>query len=94
MARVLSALVLLPIVVGIVWFLPPVATLGLACVAAVLAFVEYAAILDALEIRIVRTIGGIAVVSVDSAGLVVPLNVGATAVSTAVVLDGVNFRHS
>ena len=63
MARVLSALVLLPVVVGIVWFLPPVATLGLACVAALLAFVEYAAILAALEIRIPRTIGGIAVVS-------------------------------
>ena len=30
MIRVLSALVLLPIVVGTVWFLPPVATLVLA----------------------------------------------------------------
>ena len=34
MTRVLSALVLLPIVVGTVWFLPPVATLVLALIAA------------------------------------------------------------
>ena len=37
MTRVLSALLLLPIVVGVVWFLPPFATLILAMVAAVLA---------------------------------------------------------
>ena len=43
MARVLSALVLLPVVIGAVWFLPPLATLVLALVAAALAFVEYAA---------------------------------------------------
>ena len=43
MARVLSALVLLPIVVGAVWFLPPIATLVLSLIAAALAFVEYAA---------------------------------------------------
>ena len=41
MARVLSALVLLPLVIGTVWFLPPVATLALACVAALLAFVSH-----------------------------------------------------
>ena len=63
MARVLSALVLLPLVIGTVWFLPPVATLVLACVAAVLAFVEYAGILAALDVRIPRTVTGIAVVS-------------------------------
>jgi hypothetical protein len=39
MTRVLSALVLLPIVVGTVWFLPPLATLALAEIAAGLAFV-------------------------------------------------------
>ena len=44
MTRVLSALVLLPIVIGAVWFLPPVATLVLALIAAVLAFIEYVGI--------------------------------------------------
>jgi phosphatidate cytidylyltransferase len=61
MTRVLSALVLLPVVIGAVWFLPPIATLVLACVAALLAFVEYAGILAALDIRIPRVVSGIAV---------------------------------
>ena len=63
MARVLSALVLLPLVIGTVWFLPPVATLALACVAALLAFVEYAVIVAALEVRVPRLIIGAAVVA-------------------------------
>jgi len=44
MIRVLSALVLLPVVVGTVWLLPPVGTLVLALIAAAVAFVEYAAL--------------------------------------------------
>ena len=40
MTRVLSALVLLPVVIGTIWFLPPIATLVLASVAALLAFVN------------------------------------------------------
>lgn len=63
MARVLSALVLLPVVIGTVWFLPPIATLVLASVAAALAFVEYATILAALDVRIPRAVAGVAVVS-------------------------------
>ena len=42
MTRVLSAAVLLPILIGTVWFLPPIGTLVLAEIAALLAFVEYA----------------------------------------------------
>ena len=61
MARVLSALVLLPLVLGAVWFLPPVATLGLATVAALLAFSEYVVIVSALEARVPRLIIGAAV---------------------------------
>ena len=62
-----SALVLLPIVVGTVWFLPPVATLVLALVAAALAFVEYAAIAAALETRIPRLVSGAAVLAACAA---------------------------
>jgi phosphatidate cytidylyltransferase len=58
MARVLSALVLLPLVIGTVWFLPPVATVGLATLAAILAFTEYATIVEALEVRVPRLIIG------------------------------------
>lgn len=67
MTRVLSALVLLPIVVGAVWFLPPVATLVLALVAALFAFLEYAAIAAALETRIPKTITGAAVLAACTA---------------------------
>jgi phosphatidate cytidylyltransferase len=63
MTRVLSALVLLPVVIGTVWFLPPIGTLVLASVAALIAFFEYATIAAALGAQIPRTIVGIAVVA-------------------------------
>lgn len=63
MTRVLSALVLLPIVIGTVWFLPPVATLVLASVAAILAFIEYAAIATALGTHVPRVLTGAAVLA-------------------------------
>jgi phosphatidate cytidylyltransferase len=63
MARVLSALVLLPVVMGAVWFLPPIATLLLSLLAAALAFVEYAHIAAALGARVPRVIAGTAVVA-------------------------------
>ena len=61
MTRVLSALVLLPLVIGIVWFLPPVGTLALATIAAVLAFVEYAKIMAAIDSRVPTVVTGAAV---------------------------------
>lgn len=61
MTRVLSALVLLPLVIGTVWFLPPIATLVLATVAAVLAFHEYATIVAALDMPVPRVVTGTAV---------------------------------
>jgi phosphatidate cytidylyltransferase len=64
MMRLLSALVLIPLVVGIVWFLPPVATVVLAAAAAALAFVEYVQLAEALGASIPRTISGVAVVGV------------------------------
>lgn len=67
MIRVLSALVLLPIVVGTVWFLPPVGTLVLALIAAALAFVEYAALASALGANVPRAIPGAAVLGVCAA---------------------------
>ncbi|CAN5693108.1 phosphatidate cytidylyltransferase [soil metagenome] len=63
MARVLSALVLLPLVIGTVWYLPPVATLVLASVAALIAFFEYAAIVHSLDAAVPRAIAAIAVVA-------------------------------
>jgi phosphatidate cytidylyltransferase len=52
MTRVLSALVLAALVLGVVWFLPPEATLLLAVLASAVAFAEYADIAAALGTRI------------------------------------------
>ncbi len=67
MIRVLSALVLLPIVVGTVWFLPPVGTLVLALIAAALAFVEYVALASSLGAHVPRAIPGAAVLGACAA---------------------------
>jgi phosphatidate cytidylyltransferase len=63
MTRVLSALVLLPLVIGTIWFLPPEATLLLAVVAAVLAYVEYAGIAKALGARVMGGTGAAVVLA-------------------------------
>lgn len=67
MTRVLSALVLLPVVIGTIWFLPPQFTLLLAIVAGVLAFAEYRTIAAALGVQVPALIGGVAVVLVCGA---------------------------
>jgi phosphatidate cytidylyltransferase len=56
MTRIFSALLLAPIVVGVVWFLPPGATTLLAAAAAGLAVVEYCALAKALGIEVQRAI--------------------------------------
>jgi len=63
MTRVLSALVLLPLVIGAIWFLPPIATLLLSLMAAAVAFVEYAQIAAALGAHVPRVISGTAVLA-------------------------------
>jgi phosphatidate cytidylyltransferase len=63
LTRVLSALVLLPVVVGVIWFLPPAATLVLAAIAAALALHEYAGLATALGVRIPRLLTGAGVVA-------------------------------
>ena len=48
---------LLPVVIGTIWFLPPRATLLLALIAAVLAFSEYRDIARALGVSVPTGIG-------------------------------------
>jgi phosphatidate cytidylyltransferase len=67
MTRILSAALLLPLVLGVVWFLPPAGTLVLAVIAAALAFVEFARIATALGADVPRALGGIAVVATCTA---------------------------
>lgn len=52
MLRILSALVLLPIVFGTIWWLPPLATLALGLVAGTLAFFEYVTLAERLGARV------------------------------------------
>ena len=61
MIRLLSAIVLLPLVVGTVWFLPPWGTLLLAEITAVLACFEYVAIARALGANVPRLLTALAV---------------------------------
>ena len=87
MTRVLSAVVLLSILVGAVWFLPPVATLVLALVAAGLAFVEYSTIAAALGAHVPRVVSGAAVLAACAAigGAYVPAEI---VIMTAVISIG------
>ena len=52
--RVLSAAALLPVVVGVIWLLPPLATLVLVEAALLVAFLEYAEIAARADIRMPR----------------------------------------
>jgi phosphatidate cytidylyltransferase len=52
MIRILSALVLLPLVLGTIWFLPPAGTLALGLLAATLAFFEYATLAEGVGARV------------------------------------------
>jgi phosphatidate cytidylyltransferase len=63
LTRILSALVLLPVVIGVIWFLPPVGTLVLAAVAAAIALHEYAGLASAFGVRIPRLLTGAGVVA-------------------------------
>jgi phosphatidate cytidylyltransferase len=63
MTRIFSALILLTIVVGTIWFLPPIGTLALALVGAFLAFVEYANLAQAQGASIPRVLAGAAVLT-------------------------------
>jgi phosphatidate cytidylyltransferase len=56
--RIISALVLLPVVVGAIWFLPPWGTLALALVATALAVHEYVGIARALDTHVPRAVVG------------------------------------
>ena len=72
MVRVLSALALLPLVIGTIWFLPPLATLVLAEVILLLAFREYAAIATAFGASLSR---GVTVVGVAATAVAVAFDV-------------------
>jgi phosphatidate cytidylyltransferase len=87
MARVLSALVLLPVVIGTIWFLPPAGTVILAVTASVLACLEYADLARALGAHVARAVTIVAVAASCAAAAVaaVPLDL---VLLTALILIG------
>ena len=87
MARVLSALALLPLVIGTIWFLPPLATLVLAEVVLLLAFREYAALATAYGAGLSRgvTVVGVAATAVGVAFDVTVVVLMASALTIGIV---------
>ncbi len=67
MKRVLSALTLLPVVIAVIRFLPPVGALVLVETAALLALREYAALAAAFGARVFRAVVGVGVVATVAA---------------------------
>lgn len=93
MTRILSALVLIPVVLGAIWY-SFWTTLAVGAVAAALAFVEYAALADTLGAQVPRLVAGVATVAaaaafawprspLDAALLTGIVAIGATAVAAA-----------
>jgi phosphatidate cytidylyltransferase len=93
LTRILSALVLLPIVLGAIWY-SFWSTLAVGALGAAFAFVEYAEIADKLGVRVERLVGGIATVAavpafgwprnpLDAVLLTSVVTLGALAVATA-----------
>ena len=86
MARVLSALALLPLVIGTIWFLPWWATLVLAEVVLLLAFREYAALATAYGASLSH---GVTVVGVAATAVAVAFDVTLVVLLASVLTIGI-----
>ena len=86
MVRVLSALALLPLVIGTIWFLPPLATLVLAEVVLLLAYREYARLAAAFGARLPN---GVTVVGVAATAAAVAFDVAVVGLLAAALTLGV-----
>ncbi len=81
MVRILSALVLIPVFFGCIWFLPTPLLLAVAEVVLVLAFVEYAGLAQAVGARMPRAASAAAaMVTCAAVGLGLPLELPLVAV--------------
>lgn len=99
MTRILSALVLLPTVIGLIWWFPPVATLGLCLVVLGLACHEYEALVTRAGLKPVAWLAtGLAVASYLSiatvASLFLPMLLAPGVVGAVMVLRGRPNRES
>jgi phosphatidate cytidylyltransferase len=86
--RVLSALVLLPIVLGTIWFLPPVATLLLGLVALVLAFFEYVTMAEQLDTRVYSLVSLVGTIAIMLAMVTPGTPLDVVLISALIVIGG------
>jgi phosphatidate cytidylyltransferase len=86
--RIISALVLLPVVLGTIWFLPPIGTLVLALVALVAAFFEYVTIAERLGSGVYAVVSLVATIAAALAMVTpgVPLDI--VLISSLIVIGG------
>lgn len=91
MLRILSALVLIPVVVGAIWFLTTFQLLAVAEIVLVLGFIEYARLAEALGASLPRTVAGAAAVFACAAlalGLPLELPLLAALIAVGAVVVG------
>jgi phosphatidate cytidylyltransferase len=86
MARVLSAVVILPVVFGTLWYLPPIATLVIAELVVAIGFAEYASLAERLGMRLPRFAAGTAAVALCAAFYVGPSVVAIVLLAAPVAL--------
>jgi phosphatidate cytidylyltransferase len=86
--RVLSAIVLLPIVLATIWFLPPWGTLALALVALVLAFFEYVTMAEQLGARIYSLVSLVATIAAAVAMATPGAPIDIVFISSLIVIGG------
>jgi phosphatidate cytidylyltransferase len=86
--RILSALVLLPTVLGTIWFLPPIGTLVLALVALVIAFFEYVTIAEQLEARVYSLVSLVATIATAVAMVTPGTPLDIVFISALIVIGG------
>jgi phosphatidate cytidylyltransferase len=86
--RIISALILLPVVIGTIWFLPPIGTLVLALAALVAAFFEYVAIAERLGAGVYAVVSLVATIAAAVAMVTpgVPLDI--VMISSLIVIGG------
>jgi phosphatidate cytidylyltransferase len=86
--RIISALVLLPVVLGTIWFLPPIATLILGLVALVLAFFEYVTIAEKLGANVYSLVSLVATIATAVAMVTPGAPLDVVFISALIVIGG------
>jgi phosphatidate cytidylyltransferase len=86
--RILSAIVLLSLVLGTIWFLPPYGTLALALVALVLAFFEYVTMAEQLGARVYSLVSLVATIATAIAMVTPGAPLDVVFISALIVIGG------